>query len=426
MIRFILKGIIRDRSRSLLPIIVVTIGVAITVLLSGYINGVMNDFIEQNARFETGHLKVVTRPYLENIDQIPNDLAIMDSDSVLKALKTNYKDVEWVERIKFGGLIDIPDSSGETRAQGPAAGMAINLINETASINGDIERLNLKPALVEGRFPQNYGEVLLSRELMSKTDVKIGDQVTFIGSTMFGSMALMNYKVVGSINFGIQAMDRGLIIMDIVDARSLLDMENATSEILGYFHSGYYDDERSEKLSLLYNSSIDPNNEFAPVIIPLKDQNELSGMLEYVNVYTVIFISIFILAMSIVLWNTGLLGGLRRYREYGIRLALGESKTKIYKTTILESLIIGLIGSISGTLLGLAGVWYLQTYGIDISDMMSNNAMIMSSVIRARVSSFLFVIGFIPGVIATLSGSLLSGVGIFKRQTADLFKELEL
>ena len=38
MIKFLFKGIMGDKNRSLLPIIIITIGVALTVLLSGYIN----------------------------------------------------------------------------------------------------------------------------------------------------------------------------------------------------------------------------------------------------------------------------------------------------------------------------------------------------------------------------------------------------
>jgi putative ABC transport system permease protein len=36
------------------------------------------------------------------------------------------------------------------------------------------------------------------------------------------------------------------------------------------------------------------------------------------------------------------------------------------------------------------------------------------------------LIGFLPGLLATLLGSALSGVGIYKRKTAQLFKELEV
>ena len=37
-----------------------------------------------------------------------------------------------------------------------------------------------------------------------------------------------------------------------------------------------------------------------------------------------------------------------------------------------------------------------------------------------------FYIGFIPGLFAMVIGNMLSGIGIYKRETATLFKELEV
>jgi len=158
----------------------------------------------------------------------------------------------------------------------------------------------------------------------------------------------------------------------------------------------------------------------------LKDQSGLGSWLDMVDVYTSIFVGMFVFAMSIVLWNTGLIGGLRRYQEYGIRLALGESKGHIYRSILSEALLIGIIGSMVGTLLGLVGTYALQIYGIDISSMMPNSTMMMPNVIRSKVTADLFYIGFIPGVFSMVLGNALSGIGIYKRQTAELFKELEV
>jgi putative ABC transport system permease protein len=139
-----------------------------------------------------------------------------------------------------------------------------------------------------------------------------------------------------------------------------------------------------------------------------------------------IFVVIFVAAMSVVLWNTGLIGGLRRYQEFGIRLALGESKGRIYRSLVLEATLIGLIGSLIGTGVGLLGAFYLQYYGIDIAGMIENSSMMMPAVMRARVTPELYYIGFIPGVFAMVFGNMLSGIGIYKRETARLFKELEV
>jgi putative ABC transport system permease protein len=152
----------------------------------------------------------------------------------------------------------------------------------------------------------------------------------------------------------------------------------------------------------------------------------MSEMIDYSENIAAVFIFIFVMAMSVVLWNTGLLGGIRRYKEIGIRLSLGESKPVIYKNMILEAAIIGVIGSVIGSILGISLAYYLQTVGIDISGMMKNSSLFFSPRVRAEVSPPLFYIGFIPGVMAMVTGTMLSGIGIFKRQTSQLFKELEV
>jgi len=49
----------------------------------------------------------------------------------------------------------------------------------------------------------------------------------------------------------------------------------------------------------------------------------------------------------------------------------------------------------------------------------------MPSIMRAHINLTTFYIGFVPGIFSTVIGSMLAGIGIYKRQTANLFKELE-
>ena len=157
----------------------------------------------------------------------------------------------------------------------------------------------------------------------------------------------------------------------------------------------------------------------------LKAQNSMGVLVEYAAKMLGIMIFVFLMAMSIVLWNAGLLGGLRRYGEFGMRLAIGESKDHVYKTLIYESLLIGFIGSIAGVVIGMGFAWYLQTYGINIGGIMKDATIMMPTTFRARITPETWYIGFIPGVFSKLIGTMLSGIGIYKRQTAQLFKELE-
>jgi putative ABC transport system permease protein len=424
MIKFLLKGILRDKSRSFLPIIIIAMGVSLTVLLSGYMRGAMGDMIDQNARFDTGHVKVMSRAYAENKDQLPNDLALLGVDSLIKALTKSFPNLQWIKRIRMGGLLDAPNEKGDSKGQGPTVGLALSLIDRNS---GEAERLNIESSLVTGRLPTKKEEAILGHDFAQKLNLALGDKVTYMGNTMNGSMTFKNFVLCGTIRFGVPMMDRGAMIIDVADAQDMLDMNDGAGEIVGFLNTKLYDNEIAEKITETFNANYnETDDEFAPLMQTLKQQNNLAVMLDYADSMSGIFVMLFVMAMSVVLWNTGLLGGLRRYKEFGIRLALGESKNRIYSTLIIEAVLIGLIGSVVGTFIGLMGTYYLQVYGIDISGFLENSTMLMPSVIRAKITPELFFIGFIPGVLAMVFGNMLSGMGIYRRETASLFKELEV
>jgi len=423
MIRFLLKGLLRDRHRSLLPIIVVAIGVMLTVVFQSWLTGVLSDSIEFNARFTTGHVKVMTSAYAENINQMPNDLALLNTKVLTDSLKSDFPEMDWVERIHFAGLIDVPDSHGETKAQGNTVGFGIDMLSGS---DAEIDRMNLRESLIRGRLPVKHGEILLSDEFAVKLKVKPGDTVSLISSTMYGEMAIYNFIVSGTVKFGTALLDKGTIIADIGDVRKALNMEDATGEILGLFRQGYFNAEKAKQIEDQFNKKYhNPNDEFSPIMKSLREQNNMGVLVDYSSKMLGIMIFVFLIAMSIVLWNAGLLGGLRRYGEFGMRLAIGEEKGHVYKTMIYESLLIGIMGSIVGVTVGMIFAGYLQHYGIDFGGIMKNATIIMPVVFKARITTETWFIGFIPGILSTLIGTMLSGIGIYKRQTAELFKELE-
>jgi putative ABC transport system permease protein len=239
-------------------------------------------------------------------------------------------------------------------------------------------------------------------------------------------MAVHNFAVSGTIRFGIAAMDRGAVLADIVDIQDALDMEDSAGEILGFFRDSLYRDKGAVALAAEFNAAHrGDEGDFAPEMVTLRGQSGLASLIDLAaRIYSLMLV-VFILVMSIVLWNAGLVGSLRRYGEFGMRLALGEDKGRLYRTLIAEGLAVGVIGSAAGTAVGLALAYYLQNTGVDIGSMMQNASIVITDVLRARVTPASYIIGFVPGLAATFLGRAVSGIGIYKRQTAQLAKEFE-
>ena len=426
MIKFLTKGLLRDRSRSLFPVLVITLTVTLVIFSIGFMQGSMNSLILDTAVILTGHEKVVTRAYSEESQLMPNDLALMDVDQLIENLEQEYPDFFWSPRITFSGLLDVPDENGETRAQGPVISYGIDLLSNGSR---QVEIWDLERSLVSGKLPENGNDALISSKMADQLNIRIGESVTFIGSTMENAFTTYNFNVSGTFNLRKGQTDRQMMLVDLSGARLALDMDNAASEIFGFTHSLYYDDETAVALRTDYNQiNSDSSDIFSPFMIALRDGNQMGTMVDISGAMMAIMGGIFLVIVMIVLWNMGLMNGLRRYGEIGLRLAMGESKGQVYRSMISEAIIIGLTGTVVGTGIGLALTYYVQENGIDYTkgiEALSNSSIVMPNIFYAQVTPDLFYIGFLPGVLATVLGTMLAGLAIYRREMAQLFKELE-
>ncbi|SVA26663.1 uncharacterized protein METZ01_LOCUS79517 [marine metagenome] len=421
-----IKGLLRDRSRSLFPVLVITLTVTLVIFTIGFMRGTLNSLLLDTAVILTGHEKIVTRAYNEESQLMPNDLALLDVDRLIDDLNQDYQDFFWSPRITFAGLLDVPDENGETRSQGPVIAFGIDLLSDGSR---QAEIWELKRSLVSGKLPKNSSDVLISSKLANQLNIAIGEIVTFIGSTMDNAFTTYNFNVSGTFNLRKGQTDKQMMLVDLSGARLALDMDNAASAIFGFTKSLYYDDEAAVALRTHYNNTnSDSLDIFSPFMLALRDGNQMGTMVDISGAMLAIMGGIFMVVVMVVLWNMGLMNGLRRYGEVGLRLAMGESKGQVYRSMISEAIIIGLTGTVMGTGIGTALTYYVQENGIDYTkgiEALSSSSMVMPNIFYAQVTPDLFYVGFIPGVLATVLGTMLAGLAIYKREMAQLFKELE-
>ncbi len=426
MITFLTKGLIRDRTRSFFPVIVISLTVAIVVFGSGFMRGVMNSMLLDTAVILSGHEKVVTRAYSEESQLMPNDLALLGSNELIKRLEIEYPEFFWTPRISFAGLLDVPDQNGETKAQSPVITTGIDFFSDGSR---QVEIWELDRNIVDGVLPKLENEAMISSKLANQLGVSVGEKVTFIGSTMDNAFSTYNFDIVGTFNLRKGQTDKQMMLVDISGARNALDMDNAASAILGFYHDLYYDDQKAVDFRSKFNTlNSDSSDIFSPFMLALRDDNQMGTIVDFSNAMLLIMGVIFLLIVMVVLWNMGLMNGLRRYGEVGLRLAIGEPKGHVYRSLVLEAFIIGFIGTIIGTVIGLGLTYYVQENGIDYTkgmEALANSSIIMPNIFYAQVTTDLFYIGFFPGVFATVLGTMLAGMAIYKREMAQLFKDLE-
>lgn len=196
---------------------------------------------------------------------------------------------------------------------------------------------------------------------------------------------------------------------------------------LVFFKDGRYNEKLAESVKNQFNEMFTKiEDEFSPVMLKLTEQNNLGEMIYMMEVSLNVMALVFIVILAVVLWNAGLMNSIRRYGEIGVRLAMGEGKKHLYFSIISESVIIGLIGSAIGTLLGIAISLYFNNFGLDIGAYNKDSSILSESVIYTYIDLKTCLWGFLPGLSSTVIGASLAGLVIFKRKTAQLFKELEV
>mgnify|MGYP001473641603 FL=1 len=426
MIKFLAKGLLRDKTRSLFPTIIITITVAIVIFALGFMRGMLNSVFLDTAVIISGYEKVVTRAYKKEMQMLPLDLALMDIEEIISDLNRDHPNYFWSPRINFGGLIDIPDEDKETRSQSPIMAIGIDFFSNKSR---QTELWKLDQIIVDGLPPRSPNDILISSKLAKKLEVSTGQEATFIGSTMDNAFTTYNFNISGIFNLNKGQTDKQMILLDISGAQEALDMNGAATEILGFTNDLFYNDEDAIKIRSNFNeTNRDSSDIFAPIMIALRDTNQMGTIVDFSNAALAVIGGIFLVIVMIVLWNMGLMNGLRRYGEIGLRLAMGESKGQVYRSMITESVIIGLTGTLLGTGLGLSITYYVQENGISYAQAFEEMAltnMVMPNVFYSKVTPDLFYVGLLPGLLATVLGTMLAGLAIYRREMAQLFKELE-
>lgn len=431
MIRWLLKGIWRDRTRSLFPFLVISVGVTLLIYLLGFMEGIFAGMIDMTAHLDTGHLRFVNKPFYDEEHLKPLDRALAGQKETLQWLRQNGDPrIEWSPRIRWGAIMDVPDGNGETKSQMPVIGMAIEMLEKGST---ERKRLNLEQSVMEGVVPSHAKEMLVGYKLAEALELNLGDTVTLLGQNFDGGMATDNYQVVGFVRFGLAAMDKKMVLIDLADAQQTFYMEEMVTDFLGFLPMsvGYkkYDSLKQNLMIRLPVLKKSPPNEWAsddePLILSVLDQRNLRELSVKFELVDDVVIGVFTFLMVLVLWNAGLLNGVHRYGEMGLLLALGETHKKLIALMALEALVIGLLGSVAGCLVGGGLVYYLQEVGISTHGIFETSGLMMSDTIRARVSVDAFVFAVIPGVTASVVGNLIANLAIFQRSEANLFRELE-
>lgn len=325
-------------SRTLLVIIMIAVSMSMMLGIQGIYDGMVNNMVDKNKRSDSGDISIFAKDYRVN-----RDLSYRVKNA--QEIKAEIQKMDGVEavalRLRADGLLSTARKSSFALVVG------IDLNEE--------ERFGkFSEFLKEGVIDLQKQGAIIGIELAKTLKVRVGSKVIFStqdGSGEINSIALYIRAIVQTTNI---ALDNSAIFIDMGQLHKFLGTASTEATQIAVRGEGLYG-----KLKAKYpNLDVKSFLELQPMIKQMQDLMAIFNSVTFFIVMSVVFVGIFgVMYVSI----------LDRIREFGIMLSVGMHYKYIRLQIFFEALFVGLIGYLSGAVLGAVILIYLKNQGIDLS-----------------------------------------------------------
>jgi putative ABC transport system permease protein len=386
------KNLSRSRIRTSISIIAIAFAIFAVVFVRGLINGVLESFFENHIHYKAGHIRVIDKEYTlkERLMSLNYTLDGFNGEGYPE-MSEKIKSVEGVEqvvpRLKFGALVSLEDE-------------LVGMLGWGVDPAEEIKFIGIDKRIIEGRMVQEGNkEIVMGAGLLKKIGREVGEKVTILYTTPFGSFKGSTFQIVGKYQSDIQALNDRLFFLPLDQAQRILEMPGEVTELL--LITSNYDkaDLLLPGLNELFSRE-DVSGKYA--VQPWDKGYDLVELFDIaITMYNAIYIFIIVLA-CFVLVNTLIMIVNERTREIGMMSALGLKGREILVLFTMEGAMIGVIGSALGTVLGGILTRIFSVVGIDYSaafEGMESTDLLMSPIYYTVFSLENLIFCFTLGVV---------------------------
>jgi putative ABC transport system permease protein len=343
LFKIAIRNLLRYKRRTLLTASLVTLGIVFVLLFVSVTGSFKNMMIGQMTDSMLGHLQVHRKGYLAAIDNLPLNLNLkMQVYKKLEGILNQQPEIEaYSPRIKFGGMFSTFVETTNIRLNGVYP-------------DRELKTVPLLPSRVTNGTKKilEKGEIWIP-ELMSKSmKVNIGDTVVIIATNQDGSVNGKQFRVTGVLESvtGPGGRDGYIHIEDAMEVLRMGEMEVSEVAIRLKDFSRLY--AFTEKLDGLLSGEL--NKQGKPVF-EVHNWEKLSPFYNIANMIDVMsfFIKLMLIAVVLIsIMNVMMMAVYERVREIGTIAAIGTLPGKILSLFILEGLSLGVLGVVTGNILG--------------------------------------------------------------------------
>jgi putative ABC transport system permease protein len=211
--------------------------------------------------------------------------------------------------------------------------------------SGD-QRLN-PLELVDGRWPDDGGDLAIDESTAKKVGLGVGETIT-----AFADGPVRRYRISALVRFGSLGNVAGttLAALDLPVAQRLFDKVGKLDEIQVAASAGVTEAALARRIRTMLPRTAEAKTASAQAEEESRDLSNELGAFRYV---LLAFGAIALFVGSFVIANTLAITVAQRTRELATLRTLGSSRRQVLTSVVLEALVIGLLASVAGLLLGL-------------------------------------------------------------------------
>lgn len=360
LFKLALRGLLRNRRRSMVTLLAIAFGFAAIALFAGYTHNVYDGLGRQSIHGEMlGHLTIYKKGMRTEGKLDPEKYLLTAAEvSAISKLAGEAAHVEMVApRLGLSGLASNGRASTIFIAEGiaPAAAKRLQdgVLTEEEKQSGMYD--NILASLDETR----PDVVNLSEGLVELLHLKQDEQAQVLVNTLSGQANALDITLGKSFNTGNAGSNDKFAFVSLSLAQSLLDADGRADRLTVLLD----DVAQTEVMRNVLLSKISA----AGYAVEIKTWQELSDFYTQVHgMFDMIFGFIFSIVITVVIMSVANSMGMtvvERTREIGTLRAIGLKRSGVIRLFTLESMLLTLIGCITGLIIALGVRW-----GINVAD----------------------------------------------------------
>ena len=340
------RNVWRSRTRSLVIITAITLGVFAGVYTIAFMYGWVNQRIDNVIKTEVSHIQMHQTDYLETNE-------VHDYISNINTIQKEISTMPNVVGVSTRLIATCMVSSAET-------GAGVQLVGIDPENEQKVSNLYTK--IIDGAYFEGIkrNPIVIGEKLAKKLKVKVRSKLVITITEMDGTLSGGAFRVAGIFKTANSSYDEMKAFVRVEDLQRLIKIDDhAGHEIAVLMDENNIENQLASQLEEKYpNLQVMTWTELLP---EMKMMNESMDFMMY------IFVIIILLALGFGIVNTMLMVILERVKELGMLMAVGMNKFRIFSMIVLETIFLSLVGGVIGIGLAVGLTAITNETGVDLS-----------------------------------------------------------